>query len=170
MKKLVILSTLISILLFSGSVSAQVKVGVGVGLVEPLSSAISNSLGGLGSGSDVLIPIRINDNILIEPKIGFFTVSGLDLFKIGVNGAFYLDVESAVSPYLGGSIAYSRTDIGANDLDLFNFGVGVGGEYFWHEDASIGGEVGVSLVHMDAGDSETGIGTYAKLVLRWYLF
>ena len=155
----------------------------------------------------ILIPINLTSRFRLEPEVGgyrtsstvteFFGSASLDrkrmnsLLRIGT-GAFGLVTKEKFTLYYGGRVAYLRYRQSSQtgsfpesftypSIPAFSVAPTVGGEYFFSDYLSFGGEVQVTFISWSADSvprtsasipssiSGTQTSTHGALVLRFYL-
>ena len=187
---LAVLTSLLVLAVLSPSALAQQnpRFGLGVGLS-------SGAIGGGGteiiesylSPASIYVPITFT-TFRLEPEIGIFRVSqesgdfstSSTLFQLGT-GVFILRPEGNTAFYYGARVGITRlssstdTAIGENESSSLNFFVGpaTGGEYFFSDNFSLGGEGQLIFTSVgddddDEDDSTSILRTRAIFFFRWY--
>lgn len=176
---------LILLLLFSKTVSAQMVFGVNTGL------GIKNAYVGYKT-SGRFLPYFSIQGLNVKATNTYdgdkTTVSG-SLIVPTLGTKFYLKENQKLKPYLDlaitkpiNSIREDNENVLENKINLFGGSVGFGTEYFLDPQFSIGGEVGLMLLHaktkisdddFNGNSTEQNIKvgfnpTYAKISLNFY--
>jgi len=161
---------LLFLLLASSSVFTQGKkgnLGFGVGLVDPGSKfAVGNV-----PNADIIVPFWLSAKTVLQPRIGLSDQTGSQ-FRLGADFYYHFREAERMSPYLtGGLILFfdSKDFTGGSSQTDYQFNLGVGAEYFWHERASIGGDTGLLIAQNGASGADAFVGTYGQILLRWYV-
>ncbi|MBA7522587.1 hypothetical protein ES705_14707 [subsurface metagenome] len=136
------------------------------------------------------LPIRLSPAFRIEPEIGYYRYSGSDedweesrsILSIGC-GIFSVTQKGKVDIYYGLrlgimriSYSYSYTWDGVDSDDDsktdFYIGPAIGGEYFFTDHLTLGGEIQLNYIFIgqwsDGEDSESVIRTKPLIFVRWY--
>ena len=136
------------------------------------------------------LPISLSPNFRFEPEIGYYRYSGSDedweesysILSIGC-GIFFVTQKGKVDIYYGvrlgfmsTSYSYSYTWDGVDSDDDsktdFYIGPAIGGEYFFTDHLTLGGEIQLNYIFIgqwsDGEDSESVIRTKPLIFVRWY--
>ncbi len=136
------------------------------------------------------LPISLSSNFRFEPEIGYLRYSGSDedweesrsILSIGC-GIFSVTQKGKVDIYYGvrlglrsTSRSYQFTWDGVDSVDEsktdFYIGPAIGGEYFFTDHLTLGGEIQLNYIFIgqwsDGEDSESVIRTKPLIFVRWY--
>ena len=141
------------------------KAGVGVSLVN-------TGIRYFGAfNADIIVPYWINQRFMIQPRFGITQQDKPSQIRIGADFYSHFRDGEKVSPYVtfGALLFFDNKYLAGKSQSDFLFNLGLGGEYFWDEKASIGGDTGFLLTKNGASGMKAFIGTYAQAILRWYL-
>jgi hypothetical protein len=102
--------------------------------------------------NDLSVSIWANDNITIEPQVGFQTIkiedNSVSSFKLGIGILFRLS-NSPVFPYVGVRVKDEILSGGDESYSDLKFTGAFGGEYFISEWFSVGAEMRLNVVKTD---------------------
>ncbi|MDZ7262523.1 MAG: hypothetical protein ONB05_10515 [candidate division KSB1 bacterium] len=199
MRKLTLI-ILVGIIFFlsSNMLPAQEKtprIGVGVSLGKeaiPIEDYEVSAVFTLFDFPSFYIPILISPRFKLEPEIGLYRYSRSTkdsessnmVFSLGCS-IFPMTQKGKVSIYYGArleivrfSFSYKYSQDGHHESREdsntdFYIGPAIGGEYFFTEHLSVGGETQVNFIFIGQGDdtedtSESVIRTKTLIFLRWY--
>ena len=163
------------------------RIGFGVSLGKEIINIPNEALTLLDFPSFYL-PIRISPNFRLEPEIGYYRYSRSDedwkgsysILSIGC-GIFRMTRKGNVDIYYGarlGLISSSNSyesswSDGKESKTDFYVGPAFGGEYFFTQHLTLGGEIQFNYIFMgqwDGGEgSESVMRTKPLIFVRWYL-
>ncbi|MES2765242.1 MAG: hypothetical protein V4642_05205 [Bacteroidota bacterium] len=106
---------------------------------------------------DVLLPIWTSNSFVLAPALGMaWTEDGGSDVAAGLAMRFYTS-RAALAPYFGvkGGILYASPNSGDGIMD-FIFGLAGGGEYFFHEQFSMGVEAQLNIAKSDDNSGRFG--------------
>ena len=168
------------------------RIGIGVSLGKEAIPIDDNFVFSWFDYPNFYIPILISSHFRLEPVLGFYHYSRSrddmkrsdDIFSLGC-GIFPVTQKEKLYIYYGArleaihySSSYEYPDFNNQESDKasktdFYIGPAIGGEYFFSEHFSLGGEDQVSFIFIgqDDGsdnDSESAIRNKTLFFLRWY--
>lgn len=183
--------------LFTAS-TAQAQLGVTPGIGAGIQPAVfvEEDLLSIFGGLNIYFPLQFNENFRVEPSIAHLSTSTEDgdqtastsTWNIGT-GIFYTSALTDqtiwyVGPRIGLNFADQSQDDGVNEQSVsrtnVRLGASAGGEYFFSQRFSLGGEVQLNHVFVGeqdfdpdppAGVADEGGGlttTRALFFVRWY--
>lgn len=175
----------------TASTEATSKVGIGVS-VSPTAIFIDD-FGFLPFGlANILIPIRIAPNTMLEPEVGLLRSSVDDIggsasftnARIGVGLLMGLRERSALKPYIGPRVVYSRfstkSDSPGGSIDskqtTWMLSGVLGAQHFFSPHFSLGAEAQLSRASVGEEQGTGGTGNPAQTIittnglvtLRWF--
>jgi hypothetical protein len=190
---------LLAALLLAAPAQAQpegTKFGIGVSLIQSVIAPDFEELQfGTVALSNIYVPIIIGSSFKLEPEIGFYRLSEeedtfegtLTQWRFGLGAFYYLPAAASVRVYVGPRVGLQLTSLSAEeDVDLefgetdFVFGLALGGEYFFSDHFSLGGEVQLNYVSLGEPDVEVDgvdqdfdlsrnfISNNGLILMRWY--
>ncbi len=188
------MSVIIVICFFSLSFAqSSTKVGIGVAIIDMQQIFEAQASEGGFFSSAITVPIEVSPTFRVEPEIGFSSATdeqksdnftseeSSTSWKIGV-GLFGKKKNDVFTLYYGGRIGYinqSLTDVSGTDRSEvsssgFYLAPALGGEHYFSDHFSIGGEVQIVYTSVsttpDEGDWEQDISIINTRALVFFRF
>ena len=126
---------------------------------QPSKGDVGISIGIQKAHTDINIPYWIGDKTVLAPSFSFFNDSEkLTEFDIGASFRHYMKKEK-LSPFISAGYMWMFYSPGTSNLSSIHdhvFGVSFGGEYFFDNQFSIGGEIQLNLSVSDENSNRFG--------------
>lgn len=172
------------------------RVGIGVSLIQ---GALIADLEELQFGatflSNIYVPIIVGRSFKLEPEIGFlrfsedgeFAEETITQWRFGIGAFYYMRAAESLRAYVGPRLGLQLTSMTDENGGKYEFdetdlliGIALGGEYFFSDNFSLGGEIqlnytsfGEPSYKIDGVEQEMDLGrslinNNGLILLRWY--
>ncbi len=191
-KKMIIVVLLLVCFLGTGFAQESKKVGIGVALFDLMQLFETVMSDGIGANATIVVPVFMSANFRLEPEIGYFTAtqeetngdtetSTATSWRIGV-GIFPQKTYDDFILYYGGRVGYlsqsEKYEEGTYNYEEntsgFFIAPAIGGEHFFSDHFSIGGEAQLVYATLDGdnnqNDDKISLNLFNTRVLAFFRF